>query len=89
MLIRTGGFAITKTLKNSGLALIVLTILCLIYWMYLEQQYAQYLPSTQITVDGVERKYHLFVPADPPQKNLSLLVILAGGDAASDRKSVV
>tara|TARA_B110000238_G_scaffold193104_1_gene229151 strand:+ start:1262 stop:2086 length:825 start_codon:yes stop_codon:yes gene_type:complete len=51
--------------------------------MYLEQQYAQYLPSTQITVDGVERKYHLFVPADPPQKNLSLLVILAGGDAAS------
>ncbi len=76
-------FVITKTLKNSGLTLIVVTILCLIYWTYLEQQYAQYLPSTHIMVDGVERKYHIFVPVNPPQKNLSLLVILAGGDAAS------
>ena len=51
------------------------------YWGYRDQKWRQHHPITEITVNGVERQYHLFVPANPREGPMSLLVFLMGGDA--------
>ena len=40
---------------------------------------AQQLPATELTVDGVTRTYHLFVPVNPPEEPMPLLVAVHGG----------
>lgn len=51
------------------------------YWGYLSYKYGQHLPSIEITVNGVEREYNRFIPKNPPEGPLSLVVLLNGGDA--------
>ena len=53
------------------------------YWAEEKADWRQHHPITEITVNGMERKYHLFVPTDPPEGTLSLVVMLMGGDAGS------
>jgi len=52
-------------------------------WAYYIHAYSQYWPATDITVNGVEREYHYFIPSNPPDGPLSLLVILPGGSAGA------
>jgi len=64
----------------------VVGFLVVAYWLwgaYTKYKWGQYLPSTEITVNGVAREYHLFVPTDPPEGPMSLVVVLTGGDAGS------
>jgi polyhydroxybutyrate depolymerase len=61
---------------------------CLVmgYWLYrayVDYRWGQYLPSTDIVVNGVAREYHLFVPTHPPDAPMSLVLALIGGDAGS------
>ena len=53
------------------------------YWGYSDEKWRQHHPITEIAVNGVERQYHLFVPAKPREGPMSLLVFLMGGDAGS------
>ena len=52
-------------------------------WAEEKAEWRQHLPITEITVNGVERKYHLFVPTNPQEGPMSLVVMLMGGDAGS------
>lgn len=70
-----------RALKILGLVVIVGGAVYAAYWAYTISKYRQYLPATKITVNGVARDYHTFVPANPAEKPPSLLVILHGGDA--------
>jgi polyhydroxybutyrate depolymerase len=68
--------------------LIIVIIGCLVvayflYGAYVKSKWGQYLPATDIMVNGVEREYHLFVPTNPPDGPMSLVVVLIGGDAGS------
>ncbi len=54
--------------------------------VYLAEEKAhwrQHHPITEITVNGVEREYHLLVPTGSPHGPMSLVVMLMGGDAGS------
>jgi polyhydroxybutyrate depolymerase len=55
------------------------------WWAYVYFEYRQHLPFTTIAVNGVERRYHLFVPTSDPDGPHSLLVLLHCGDAGSWR----
>ncbi|MCY4059568.1 MAG: dienelactone hydrolase family protein [Gammaproteobacteria bacterium] len=52
-------------------------------WAQEKAEWRQHLPITEITVNGVERKYHLFVPTRSHERPMSLVVMLMGGDAGS------
>ena len=52
-------------------------------WAEEKAEWRQHLPITEITVNGVERQYHLFVPTSSHERPMSLLVMLMGGDAGS------
>ena len=52
-------------------------------WAYYVVKYRQHLPTKEIVVNDVKRKYHIFVPTNVPDRPLSLLVLLQGGDAGS------
>ena len=52
-------------------------------WGETKGDWRQHLPITRIAVHGVDREYHLFVPASPPPDSMPLLVLLQGGDAGS------
>lgn len=53
------------------------------YWAQEKADWRQHLPITEITVNGVERKYHLFVPTSSREGPMPLIVMLMGGDAGS------
>jgi len=72
-----------KTLKILGIVVLIGGGLYAAYVGYVTYKWRQYLPSTEIAVNGVDREYHLFVPANPPEGPMSLLVLLIGGDASS------
>ena len=74
-----------KTLIILGVVIVVGAGLYAAYWGYSAQKWRQHLPITEIAVNGVERKYHLSVPTNPPEGPMSLLVLLMGGDAGSWR----
>ncbi|MCY3620668.1 MAG: dienelactone hydrolase family protein [Gammaproteobacteria bacterium] len=52
-------------------------------WAKEKADWRQHHPITEITVNGVERKYHLFVPTSSQERPMSLVVMLMGGDAGS------
>ncbi|MDE0433144.1 MAG: DUF4357 domain-containing protein [Bryobacterales bacterium] len=52
-------------------------------WAEEKAEWRQHLPITEITVNSVERQYHLFVPTSPREGSMSLVVMLMGGDAGS------
>jgi len=72
-----------KTLIILGVIIAVGTGLFVAYWAEEKSDWRQHHPITDITVNGVERQYHLFVPTSSPEDPLSLLVMLMGGDAGS------
>ena len=49
------------------------------YWGYISYKYGQHLPSIEINVKGVEHKYNRFVPTNPPEGPMSLVIMLNGG----------
>ena len=49
------------------------------YWGYLVYKYGQHLPSVEIIVNGDKREYNKFIPENPPEGPLSLVVLLNGG----------
>ena len=55
------------------------------WWGYVVYTYNQHLPTVEITVNGVEREYYVYVPTNLPAGPLSLVVVLQGGDAGSWR----
>jgi polyhydroxybutyrate depolymerase len=72
--------------RKTKVLIIIVGFLVLAYWLYgfyVKSKWGQYLPSTDIVVNGVEREYHLYVPTDPPDGPLSLMVVAIGGDAGS------
>ena len=72
--------------RKTKILIIVVGCLVLAYWLYgiyAKQKWGQYLPSTEIVVDGVARKYHSYVPTNPPDGPMSLMVVAQGGDAGS------
>jgi polyhydroxybutyrate depolymerase len=73
-------------LRKTKILAIIVGCLALLYWLYgayVEYKWSQYLPSTDIVVNGVEREYHLFVPTNPTGGPMSLMLAAVGGDAAS------
>jgi polyhydroxybutyrate depolymerase len=75
-----------KKWRKTKILIGVICFLVLAYWLYgvyVKNKWGQYLPSTDIVVNGVEREYHLFVPTDPPDGPMSLIVVAMGGDAGS------
>ncbi|MDE0225949.1 MAG: dienelactone hydrolase family protein [Gammaproteobacteria bacterium] len=72
-----------KALIILGVVIVVGAGLYAAYWGYADQKWRQHHPITEIAVNGVERQYHLFVPANPPEGPMSLVVFLMGGDAGS------
>lgn len=66
-----------------GVVIVVGAGLYAAYWGYAAEKWRQHHPITEINVNGVERKYHLSVPTNPPQGPMPLLVFLMGGDAGS------
>ena len=72
-----------KALIILGVVIVVIAGLYAAYWGYGDQKWRQHHPITEIAVNGVERQYHLFVPANPREGPMSLLVFLMGGDAGS------
>ena len=52
-------------------------------WAQEKAAWRQHLPLTEIAVNGVERKYHLFAPTSSHERPMSLVVMLMGGDAGS------
>lgn len=72
-----------KVFKVLGIIIVVCGALFAANWGYNVYKWRQYLPITEIAVDGVERKYHVFVPTHPPEGPMSLLVFLTGGSAGS------
>lgn len=55
------------------------------WWAYVVSQYKQHLPLHELVVNGVEREYHLYVPAEQADQPRKLLILLQGGDAGSWR----
>lgn len=74
-----------KTLIIIGGIVVVCTGLYAAWWGYVVYSYKQNLPTVEITVNGVEREYHVYVPTNPPVGPVSLVVVLQGGDAGSWR----
>ena len=72
-----------KALIILGVTIVVGTGLFGVYWADDKDDWKQHHPITDIAVNGVERKYHLFVPTSPPEGPMSLVVMLMGGDAGS------
>jgi poly(3-hydroxybutyrate) depolymerase len=75
-----------KKWRKTKILIGVVCFLVLAYWLYgvyVKYKWGQYLPSTEIVVNGVEREYHLYVPTDPPDGPMSLMVVAIGGDAGS------
>ena len=75
-----------KKWRKTKILIGVVCFLILAYWLYgvyVKYKWGQYLPSTDIVVNGVEREYHLFVPTDPPDGPMSLMVVAIGGNAGS------
>ena len=72
-----------KALIIMGFIIVVGAGLYAAYSGYSASKWRQDLPITEIAVNGVERKYHLFVPTNPSEDPMSLLVLLNGGDAGS------
>ncbi len=72
-----------KALIILCVTLVVGTGLVGAYWAADKDDWRQHHPITDIAVNGVERKYHLFVPTSPHEGPMSLLVMLMGGDAGS------
>ena len=72
-----------KTLKFLGVVIVVGAGLYAAYRGYVAYKWRQDLPTIELAVNGVERKYHLSVPTNPPEGPMSLLVLLIAGDAGS------
>ena len=72
-----------KTLMVLGVAIAVGAGLYGADWAEEKAEWRQHLPITEITVNGVERHYHLFVPTRSHERPMSLVVMLMGGDAGS------
>ena len=72
-----------KALIVMGVIIVVGAGLYAAYSGYVASKWRQNLPITEIAVNGVEREYHLFVPTNPSEGPMSLLVLLNGGDAGS------
>lgn len=72
-----------KFFKILGIVVVICGALYAANWGYEVYKWRQYLPITEIAVNGVERKYHAFVPTRPPEGPMSLMVFLMGGDAGS------
>ena len=72
-----------KTLMVLGVILAVGAGLYGADWAEEKAEWRQHLPITEIDVNGMERKYHLFVPTGSQQGPMSLVVMLMGGDAGS------
>jgi len=75
-----------KKWRKTKILIIIVGCLVIAYWLwgaYVAYKYKQYLPTTDIVVNGVAREYHLFVPTDPPDGPMSLMVVAQGGDAGS------
>jgi len=70
-----------KILKVLGVVIVLVVGWYGARWAYYVHEYKQYWPVTDITVDGVEREYHFFIPSNPPEGPLPLVVFLQGGDA--------
>ena len=74
-----------KLLKISGLVIVIGVGLYAAWWAWVVNEYKQHLPITQITVNGVERQYHRFIPTKDSNGPQSLMVLLQGGSAGSWR----
>ena len=74
-----------KALIAVSAVIVVVAGLAAAFWGYGKREWRQHLPITEISVDGVERKYHLFAPEIPPEGRMPLVVFLMGGDAGSWR----
>lgn len=77
------GIDLKKALKILGVVIVICAGLYMAYGAYVESKWGQYLPTTEITVNGVERKYHSFVPSGSPAGPMPLIVFLQGGNAGS------
>ncbi len=76
-----------KALKIGGGIVAGIIVLAIVgyfgYGWYISYRYGQHLPTVEIDVNGVAREYNLFVPEDPPEGPMSLVVLLNGGSAGS------
>jgi len=70
-----------KALKIVGIVVVVGIVLYGARWAYYVNEYKQHNPRTEIAVNGVEREYYLFVPANETDGPSPLLVTLQGGGA--------
>jgi polyhydroxybutyrate depolymerase len=70
-----------KALKIVGIVLVIGVIWYGARWAYYVNEYKQHLPRAEIIVDGVEREYYLFTPANEADGPSPLLVTLQGGGA--------
>ena len=52
-----------------------------LYWAYVIDKYGQHLPLKEISVGGLTREYHLFVPATLTEEPMPLVILLNGGSA--------
>ena len=60
----------------------LLCVMCSLFFACNWSQYRQHLPSQTVMVDGVSRTYHVFVPTNPPETPMALLVGAHGGGGA-------
>ena len=68
-----------KLLKWLAILVVVLVAGYYAWYAWAVYKYGQHLPSTTLNVNGVEREYHYYVPENPPEGPLGLLVMLNGG----------
>jgi polyhydroxybutyrate depolymerase len=82
---------LTRVKKTQRALAIVLGVIALgsaaffLYWAYVVDKYGQHLPLKEISVGGLTREYHLFVPATLTEEPMPLVILLNGGSAGSWR----
>jgi len=68
-------------LKILGVVVILLVAFFAARWAYYYSKYRQHLPRTEISVNGIDREYYLFLPSNEADGPSPLLVLLQGGGA--------
>jgi polyhydroxybutyrate depolymerase len=70
-----------KVLKILGIFLVIVVVWYGARWAYYVNEYKQHNPRIEIAVNGLEREYYLFTPANETDGPSPLLVTLQGGGA--------
>jgi len=74
-----------KLLKIIGVVVLIGVVIIGGRWWYYVNEYRQHLPTRDISVAGVDRQYHIYVPETLGDKPAEVLVLLQGGSAGSWR----